>query len=185
MKPAQPYPFVKIRGDSWDSSARGEEGASLSEADRLLSSGRWEEAQALYGEVLKKDPLASSAHFGLGTIAFHQGRYAEAEKHLRQVAPGAPGSRDLPKMLALLRFELAPPPDPKAAGEGPLVQGLAFARGRQYEKALEELLKAMEIDPAARKGVAKDAFLLIIEILGRKSEIGLRFHRRLSALLFP
>jgi len=159
--------------------------SAVSEANRFLSGGRWEEAQEGYRRILEQDPRSSAAHFGLGTIAFHQGRYADAEKHLKRVEPGTPGSETLPKMMAMLWFELTPPPDPKAAGGVPFVQGLASARARQYEKALGELLKAMEIDPAARKGMAKDAFLRIIEILGRKSEIGLRFSCRLSALLFP
>ncbi len=186
---------MKIRKYSWKSSAGREEEASLSEADRLLSAGRWEAAQALYTEVLKKEPKASSAHFGLGTIAFHQGRYAEAAKHLGQVEPGAPGSADLSKMMALLWFELAPLPDLMAArkrlaedpgdGAAHLARGLAYAKGRQYEPALEELMKAMEADPPAREGEAKDAFLKIIEILGRESEIGRRFMLRLSMILFP
>lgn len=186
---------MKIRGNSGKSSGGREEEASLSEADRLLSAGRWEAAQALYAEVLKKEPKASSAHFGLGTIAFHQGRYAEAEKHLRQVEPGAPGSEALSKMMALLWFELAPLPDLMAAEKrlagdphdnaAHLARGLAYAKGRQYEPALAELLLALEADPGARGGEARKAFLRIIEIVGRESEIGRRFLLRLSMILFP
>ena len=172
-----------------------EEPEAVAEANRLLSGGRWEEAQSRYNGILKEDPKNSAAHFGLGAIAFHQGRYEEAEKHLKQVEADAPGAETIPKMMSLIRFERAPPPDLKVAqerlkknpsdGGALLALGMAYAKSREYEKALEELLKVLETDPAAREGEAKKIFLRIIEILGRESEIGKRFSRRLSMILFP
>ena len=172
-----------------------EEPEAVAEANRLLSGGRWEEAQSRYTGILKEDPKNSAAHFGLGTIAFHQGRYEDAEKHLKQVEPAAPGAETVPNMMSLIWFERAPPPDLKEVEErlkknpsdagALIVLGMAYAKSREYEKALEELLKALETDQAAREGEAKKIFLRIIEILGRESEIGRRYSRRLSMTIFP
>jgi thioredoxin-like negative regulator of GroEL len=167
--------------------------SAVDEANRFLSGGHWEEAQDGYLGILKKDPRNSAAHFGLGTIAFHQGRYADAEVHLKRVEEGTPGAETVPKMMAMVWFELMPLPDLSAAearlqnnpsdSAGLLARGLAYAQGRQYEKALEELLQALEADPAAREGEAKRAFLSVVEIVGRESEIGRKFSRRLSMVI--
>ena len=50
----------------------------LDEAQNLSTQGRLVEAEALYTEVLRRRPNAVEGLLGLGAVAYHQGRTAEA-----------------------------------------------------------------------------------------------------------
>ncbi|MEW6660608.1 MAG: tetratricopeptide repeat protein [Thermodesulfobacteriota bacterium] len=59
----------------------------------LLETGKVEEAQKLYEQVLKEDPGNSLALNNLGAIMVTKGKYVEALSYLRQALPQAKGSR--------------------------------------------------------------------------------------------
>ena len=166
----------------------------IEEANRFLSGGRWEEAAGIYKKVVKEDPENSAAHLGLGMIAFHQARWKDAENHLTKVERDTPGFDTVPAMLARIYFEKTThvdldeiskklkenPQDPQALYS----LALAYARGGEYERALDALLQVIEIDRNFKDGAARDAYLKILDILGRGSEVGKTYTRKLSMLLF-
>jgi Tfp pilus assembly protein PilF len=59
----------------------------------LLESGKIEEAQKLYEQVLKEDPGNPLALNNLGAIMVTKGKNAEALSYLRQALPKAKGYR--------------------------------------------------------------------------------------------
>lgn len=167
--------------------------AEIEKANRALSGGRWEEAAAIYEGVLKDDPDNPAAHLGLGTIAFHQARWDEAEKHLSRVGPETPGSDEVPGLLARIYFEkISPdldgatrklnedPADPQAL----YTLGITYAKGSEYERALDALLGSIEADKEFGEGPPREACLKILDVLGRKSEAGKKYERKLSMILF-
>ena len=166
----------------------------VEEANHLLSGGRWEEASKLYEKVLKAEPDNSPANLGLGITAFHEARWEEAEKHLLKVESDTAGVEDLPAMLARIYFEKLPAEDLNTATEklkknprdlaALYSVALTYARGGEYEKALEQLLSILEMDREFSGGAAKEAFLKLVDIIGRGSEAGKKYSRRLSMLLF-
>lgn len=170
------------------------EDALVEEANQLLAGGRWEEASRLYEEVLQAEPDNSPANLGLGITAFHQARWEEAEKHLLKVESDTAGAEELPAMLARIYFEKLPAEDLSAATEKlkknprdlPALYSVAltYARGGEYEKALEQLLSILEADREFSGGAAKEAFLKLLDIIGRGSEAGKKYSRRLSMILF-
>ncbi len=171
-----------------------QEDSQVEEAHRLLAGGRWEEAARLYEEVLKAEPDNSPANLGLGIIAFHQARWEEAEEHLLKVESDTAGTEDLDAMLARIYFEKLPPPDLSAATEKlknnprdlPALYNVAltYARGGEYEKALDQLLSILEADREFSGGAAKESYLKLLDIIGRGSEAGKKYARRLSMILF-
>lgn len=170
------------------------EDSRVEEAGRLLAGGRWEDAARLCEEVIQDEPDNSTANLGLGIIAFHQGRWDNAEEHLLKVDSDSAGTEDLPAMLARIYFEQLPAPDLSAATEKlkkdprdlPALYSiaLAYARGGEYEKALEQLLSILGMDREFSGGSAKEAFLKLVDIIGRGSEAGKKYTRRLSMILF-
>jgi len=171
-----------------------ERAPEIEEANRFLSGGRWEEAAKIYEKVIGEDPQNSAAHLGLGMIAFHQARWDDAEAHLNRVESDTPGFDTVPAMRARIYFEKTEPGDlneitaqlkknpryPQALYS----LGLTYARGGEYERALDTLLQVIEVDRAFKDGAARDAYLKILDILGRGSEVGKTYSRKLSMLLF-
>ncbi len=166
----------------------------IEKANRALSGGRWEEAAAIYDKVLESDPDNSAAHLGLGTITFHQARWDEAERHLSRVGPETPGSEDISGLLARIYFEKLRPPDLDEATrklkEDPAdpralyALGVAYAKGGEYERSLDALLKSIETNREFGEGEPREAYLKVLDILGRKSEAGKKYERKLSMALF-
>ena len=172
----------------------GPEDSRAEEAGRHLAGGRWEEAQRIYEEVLKAEPDNSPANLGLGIIAFHQARWEDAEAHLRKVEGDIPGTEDLPAMLGRIHFEKLPAPDLNAATEKLKRNpkdltalydiAVSYARAGEYERALDQFLSILEADREFAGGAAKESYLKLLDIIGRGSEAGKKYTRRLSMILF-
>lgn len=172
----------------------GEKSSQLEEADRLLAGGRWEEAQKIYSKILASKPDQPSANLGMGMIAYHQGRYDDTEKYLNFVTDDTPGYEKVPPMLARIYFSkievlgldeitaaLKDNPDDCRA-----LYSLAviYARGGEYERALDGLLHIIRVDKSYEDGIARKTFLKIMDIIGRSSSEGRKYERELSMALF-
>ncbi len=169
-------------------------GDRIEEANRLLSAGRWEEAEGIYNAVREEDPAHPGAALGLGLIAYHQGRYPEADELLSAVTDRTPGYDQVPPLRARLYFQKEPPPD-LAAVTAALEQdpedpkalftlALAYGRGGEYLRALDTLLGLLKIDKDYNQGAAREACLKLLEIIGRKSADGKRYERELAMIIF-
>ncbi len=168
--------------------------SELEKANGLLSGGRWEEASRIYERVLKEEPASSPAHLGLGIIAYHQGRYEDAEEHLTGVDDSTPGYDQARPLLARIYFQNLPclpmkeateklnenPNDPDAL----FSLAVLYARGDEYDRALDVLLQLLEIDRGYGDGKARAAFLTILDIVGRSTPTGRDYERKLSMVIF-
>lgn len=171
-----------------------EEAPRIEKANGYLAGGRWKDAEKIYRKILEKDPRHASASLGMGIIAYHQGRFNDAEKFLTIVSSETPGYEKVPPMLARIYFEKIPAPDLdqitatlKENPEDPRALfslAIAYARGGEYERAMETLLQVLRIDKEFDEGSARDAYIKIIEIIGRSSPEGKKYERELSMLLF-
>ncbi len=169
-------------------------GGRLEEAHRHLSAGRWEKAERIYQAIREGEPDHPGAALGLGLIAYHQGRYPEAEELLSKVAPGTPGYEEAPPLLARLYFLKNPTPDMsaitatlKADPKDPdalFSLALAYGRGGEYLRALDTLLEVLKAKKDYGGGKAREAYLKLLEIIGRRSPDGKKYERDLSMILF-
>jgi tetratricopeptide (TPR) repeat protein len=164
-----------------ESLALGPDGGapSLRLANLLLLDGRPSESREIYESVLQSEPSAT-ARFGLGTIALSESDFAAAVSHLEAACALRPKFRQAHYALAqaygalgeaakaeaeLARYKASEPnirsfEDPWVDD----VEGLRvgsfeyhFRAGRRHEEAgrlsqaLEEYLRAAEIDPSAAR----------------------------------
>ena len=169
-------------------------GNRIEEANRLLDSGRWEEAERLYQAVFEKQAGHPGAALGLGLIAYHQGRYPEAEELFSGVTPQTPGYERVPPLLARIYFQKGSPPDMGAITsalkknpsdvEALFSLALAYGRGGEYLRALDTLLEVLRVKKDYGEGAAREAYLKLIEIVGRKTPDGRKYERELSMVLF-
>lgn len=174
--------------------AGGARDAEIEKANRCLSGGRWEEAATIYSRILQSDPANPAAHLGLGVITFHQARWEEAENHLNRVGGATPGSEQVPGLLARVYFEKLQPPDLEEATrkmkenpedpEALFALAIAYAKGNEYERALDTLLRVIRTDKNFSGGAPREAYLRLLDILGRNSESGRKYDRMLSMTLF-
>jgi putative thioredoxin len=166
----------------------------IEEAHRHLSAGRWEKAERIYEAIREREPGHPGAALGLGLIAYHQGRYPEAEELLAKVTPRTPGYDQVPPLRARMYFQKEPPPDmdviTAALKENPadpaalFSLALAYGRGGEYLRALDTLLEVLKIKKGYGEGAAREAYLKLLEIIGRRSPDGKRYERDLSMILF-
>lgn len=180
--------------EEYTSPAPNPAGDRIGEANRLLSAGRWEEAEGIYRAIRDQDPGNPGAALGLGLIAYHQGRYPEADQLLAGVKEDTPGSDQVPPLRARLYFQKEPPPDlaavTAALNQNPEDPGalfdlaLAYGRGGEYLRALDSLLEVLKLDKNYGEGAAREAYLKLLEIIGRKSADGKRYERELAMIIF-
>lgn len=166
----------------------------IEEANHFLAGGRWEDAEKIYSRILAEDSGQPSANLGMGMIAYHQGRFDEVEGYLKQVSSDTPGYEEVPPMLARIYFEKHQTPDlneiTSTLKDNPddcsalFSLAILYAKGGEYERALDTLLQVMKIERDFEDGVAREAYLKIIEIIGRLSSEGKKYERELSMLLF-
>jgi len=168
--------------------------SKLDKANGLLSGGRWEDAAKIYDRVLADDPDSAPAHLGLGIIAYHQGRYEDAEKHLQKTDEETPGYDQARPLLARIYFQNLPClPMKEAAGklnEDPndpdalFSLAVLYARGDEYDRALDVLLQLLEIDRGYDDGKARETYLKILDLIGRSTPAGREYERKLSMVIF-
>ncbi|MFN2143727.1 MAG: tetratricopeptide repeat protein [Anaerolineales bacterium] len=111
------------------------------QAVRHLQQGEYTEAEAVYGDLIEKEPENSNGYIGLGASLNLQGRYAEAREAYLEALEIAPDSVE-----ALIGL------------------GSAFLMQGEYEKAKQQYTRALELaleDPNAHWGLA-----LALERLG-------------------
>jgi putative thioredoxin len=165
----------------------------IEEARLLAADGRLDEALGVLREHLVAREADQDARLELASLLIDDGKLAEAEVEWAAVDEKARAS-DAGKALATkLRYaanagDLAPleaavaaaPDDPAAR----IALGQALAAAQRYADGLEQLLEAVELDPAYEKGAARKAMLEIFDILGPEDPVADDFRFRLSLLLF-
>ncbi len=166
----------------------------IGEANRSLDAGRWEEAERIYQSIRDGEPSHPGAALGLGLIAYHQGRYREADELLSEVTPQTPGYDQVAPLRGRIYFQTEAPPDMAAitaaleadpADPGALYDlALAYGRGGEYLRALDTLIEVLSVKKDYGDGKAREAYLRLLAILGRKSADGKLYERKLSMLLF-
>jgi tetratricopeptide (TPR) repeat protein len=130
------------------------------QAAELFKQGKFEEAAALYRQILAINPDLPAIHFNLGSCDFNLGRYEEAAASFREAVRLKPDFFDAYSSLAntlvrLKRSEEAIPMLEEATRTYPENAGLHSSLGLLYlnsgqgVKAAESLEKAAAIDPKA------------------------------------
>ena len=127
----------------------------LADAAKLLQSGRFREAEALYRQVAAQSAASADARFGIGLALENQGRLSEAEESYRAALKLRPGFAEAgcnlgslllrsergDEALAVLEAAAAAKPDFLPARLNLGLAYLALGRGADAETAFRAVLK--------------------------------------------
>jgi len=102
----------------------------LAQATALHQQGQWPRAEALYREVLRRQPAHPTALHRLGVLAMQTGHVAPALSLLEQARAGAPDDADLHSNLGLALHAAGRLDDAVASFERALALQPGFAAGR-------------------------------------------------------
>jgi tetratricopeptide (TPR) repeat protein len=152
----------------------------LEKANEFIHSRQWEEAQALFTDIVEKDPTNLRALIGLGTARVQTGDLAAADSVFRSVLSHHPRYVPALQNLAMVRFLMGDDDEAQILhqrvlellpGDRTSLQTLAISLRRQgkYEESLaryQELIQVMPEDPR----IYRDAGGLMAYELGRRAE---------------
>lgn len=159
---------------------------SLEKASNLLEGHQWQTAESIYREFLEQDPDNPDALLGLAKALLAQGQSGEAV----QILHNFPASRSytqaeliLPLAKALKALQQNTLPD-ETDLDAAFRNSIRLAARGNYPAALDGLLEIIKEDKRYRNGVARQAFLGILEILGEEDELSRQYRAELASLLF-
>jgi tetratricopeptide (TPR) repeat protein len=79
---------------------------AFAEAEQALASGRYEDAERLYRDLVRKTPDVAELHAKLGVTLYQEGKYADAVPALQRALALKPGLPNLDALLAMSQSEL-------------------------------------------------------------------------------
>ena len=158
--------------------------------------GLFEEAEAIYRNVIEDDKNHIKAYAGLIRTMLINGNLAEAEKALdsvptdlkdEQVFKQIKAEFDLASKISdtrsveTIRSDLLNDPDNL---NYIFELAIALISTKEFESAIIELLRIFEENPNWENGKAKDQLLQLFESLGPDNPVVLKGRRKLSSIIF-
>lgn len=181
-----------IIGDGDDASLED----SLNEADRLISIGKFEEADKIYRIVLSMDTKNLQAFGGIGRIALMKEGPEGARAVLGSLDELERENTAIKAVTALIEFhetcggcgspekceaEYAKKPSDKDLR---FRLGCCYAVNMKYREAFEAFLAILAKDMNYGEGKAKKALVSMFDIAGQSSPMTTEFRKKLANLLF-
>ena len=169
---------------------------SLNEADGLLSSGKFEDADELYRYVLSRDSKNLQAFGGIGRIALFKEGPESARAIIGSLDEVERENSAIKALLALIEFheacgecgspekceaEFAKKPSDKDLR---FRLGCCYAVNMKYREAFETFLAILAKDMNYGEGKAKKALVSMFDIAGQNSPMTSEFRKKLANLLF-
>ena len=168
----------------------------IKDADQKLEAGLFDEAEAIYRNVIEDDKNHLKAYAGLIRTMIIKGNLAEAEKELdsvptdikdEQVFKQIKAEFDLARKVSdtrsieIIRSDLLNHPDNL---HYIFELAIALISSKEFESAIIELLRIFEENPDWENGKAKDQLLQLFESLGPDNPVVLKGRRKLSSIIF-
>ena len=168
----------------------------IEDADQKLEAGLFEEAEAIYRNVIEDDKNHIKAYAGLIRTMLINGNLEEAEKALdsvptdikdEQVFKQIKAEFDLASKISdtrsveTIRSDLLNDPDNL---NYIFELAIALISTKEFESAIKELLRIFEENPNWENGKAKDQLLQLFESLGPDNPVVLKGRRKLSSIIF-
>ncbi len=161
---------------------------------QLLEEQRPAEARRQFERALELEPANGSARLGLAEVLIAEEDIEGARKVLEGVAQSAPEREEAERLLA--RLDLAGvedvdgedlerkvrenPNDPEAWYQ----LGCWYAAREEYPKALESLLKSVEVDRGWHDAAAREKMVEIFRVIGMRSPLADEYRDRLQNVLY-
>lgn len=155
-----------------------------------------EKAEKIYRELLTADERNDPARLGLSRVLIATGREEEASTALSLIPDAGEFGAEAVKLRRTIEMKKNAATagdemdlrkritaDPKNA-QFRLELGNVLATKGDYEKALETLISAAEIDVDLGRGPVRELMVKVFEIVGVRSELADKYRDKLRALLY-
>jgi putative thioredoxin len=160
---------------------------ALREADSLLATRHWAQAEAAYRRAQERQPHSGPAALGLVRALLAQGRGCEAAERLDEFPRGdevlmADKLRPLAEFLC--EAEGHDPPLEGAAIDAQYHQSARLLARGQWEAGLDGLLDVLRQDKRYRKGEPRRVMLGVFELWGDDDALTRAYRSELASVLF-
>jgi putative thioredoxin len=165
----------------------GELDKAVSEAQSLLATRHWPEAEDAFREVLEQDDTNAAAAFGLIRSLLMQGVGQEVLDILKNFPAGtelpvAESLKPLAEVLAEIETE-SPDAEQDALGAQLHRAGTLIARGN-LPAAMDGLLDILREDKTYRDGLPRKIMLALFILLGDQDPLTREYREELASILF-
>ena len=161
---------------------------ALSEANSLLVTRRWSEAEAAYRDILAQHPHQRQAAMNLARTLLAQGEGCEALEYLEGIADGpelVQAERLMPLARYLCQAEVEwDEADDVSPLEAQYRQVAHLIERSNFAAAMDGLLEVLRQDKRYRDGEAKKVLLAIFELLGEDDPLTRSYRNELASVLF-
>ena len=181
---AQPEPVVRRFISQL---APSESELAVQEAQSLLGTRHWQEAEASFREVYEVDKGNASAALGLVKSLLMQGKGSEAYAILQAFPAGtewAEAEQLLPLAALLTEVEDIEPFDDEDPLAAELHQSARLIALGNFPAAMDGLLEILREDKNYRKGLPKQILLAIFSLLGDDDPLTRQYRDELASILF-
>ncbi|MDH5777273.1 MAG: tetratricopeptide repeat protein [Gammaproteobacteria bacterium] len=156
---------------------------TLADAVQLFTEGKTIEAYEMIATAIVEDPVNYRLPLTLCKLLKHEQRFAEAIKLIDSLPEGIRDNHEIDQIYDLISFYVEAdlegdvdalishvenhPDDLRALRQ----LAIQYVVMEEYEKALQQLVAIMEIDPAYKENYPQKAMLKIFNILGSEHEL--------------
>ena len=181
---AQPEPRVR---QFIQSIAPSERDKALVEANSLLTTRHWAEAEQAFRELLAEDERQPTAVLGLAKTLLAQGEGCEAQEWLARCHDGQ-AYIQAQKLMALARYLCWAATDPEADDVPDLElqyrHVVRLLERGNFAAAMDGLLEVLRQDKRYRDNEAKEVMLSLFALLGDDDSLTQTYRRELASVLF-
>ena len=171
--------------------------AALAQADALLAAEDFEQAGALFQQVLQQDNRSVRAIAGFLRCMVGAGRLEQAVMMYDQLPPEMIQEQALVSVKAEMDLAAAPPVEASEVAnlrakieanpkdhKARLDLSEALYKSKDKEGAVDQLLESIRLDRAWNEAAARQALLKLFEAMGPTDPVTQDARRRLSSILF-
>jgi putative thioredoxin len=179
-------PESKVRGFI-EKLVPGETDLAFREADSLLTTRHWPEAEDAFRELLDSSPQHQGARLGLARALLAQGLGCEAQKLLKGIHQGSEfvqADRLLPLANYLCNLESEQDEIDIEPLEAQFWQAGRLLQRGNFEAAMDGYLDIIRQDKKFRGGEPKNLLLGLFELLGDDDPLTESYRRELAMILF-
>ncbi|MBF0406897.1 MAG: HEAT repeat domain-containing protein [Candidatus Riflebacteria bacterium] len=171
---------------------------SVEKGIELFSAGKFKEAEKYFISLLKNNPLDSEALFHFSNTLIKLGKYPEAVQNLDNLIHIMPSHFSGRLLIGQLYFQLRnwdklveeyeklklqiPETEKKSVSQVYGALGLAYFNQKRYQKAVENLKKALEINPS---DMSSSYHLALAFISLKQNDSALKILKKLKSSLPP
>jgi putative thioredoxin len=153
----------------------------------LLGLGQPQPAELAFRQVLEAAPDSSSALLGLSKSVLLQGRSLEGLHILERFPPSREYSAAqnlLPLAQVLARLERGETYSDEVALDPAFENAMRLVRRGNFEAAMDGLLDILREDKRYRDGLARQAMVALLDLLGEASPVTRQYRNELASVLF-